>query len=225
MSAKLLSRIAISCMAISVLSLFPSLSFSIAITNPGFEVDGNIDLTVVNATGWTDNLGSNDFYGEIWNTDWHTEGTHGVTLLQPTSGGFNLGDSAFLRQSVDLTGIDAILFDAQLSVHVDGAWENFLEADFYIDSVKKWSNQTIGTYLDQSIDTTGLIGMHTLEISLNAIAPGFGNGRSACWYEFDNVRSVPAVPEPSSIAMVLSGIFTLLFGRSFIRTGATANRR
>jgi hypothetical protein len=196
----------------AVLAMTPASLLAASITNPSFEADGNVYLELSDASGWSDNLGDSlsQFNGEIGNTDWHTDGSYGAVLLSQTNGFYNKGDKAFLKQSVDLTDISTIQFDAQLSVSSD-IWKSFLNANFYVDSDNKWSSQTLGTYLNQSINVSGLTGVHTLEFRLEANAAGDGGGLSSSWYEFDNVRLIPtSVPEPSTIATLFTVAFSTL---------------
>ena len=156
-------------MVAAALTMTPAILHAGSISNPSFEANGNVYLDLSDATGWTDNLGGglSQFNGEIGNTDWHTDGAYGAVLLSRTDGSYTKGDNAFLKQSLDLTGIDAIQFDAQLSVSSD-IWKSFLDANVYVDADKKWSSQTLGTYMDQSINVTGLSGSHTLEFRLES---------------------------------------------------------
>jgi hypothetical protein len=180
------------------------------VINSSFEADGSIVyLDSGNATGWSDNIsGSSTFYGEVSNSDFYTDGNYGVVLLAPSAGVFSSGENAYVSQLVDLTGIGALKFDARLSVHPDGPWLPFLEADFYVDSTNLWSKQTIGIYQDQSIDLTGFTGIHTIEFRLQANSQGNTEGE-ANWYEFDNVRLTP-VPEPSGMVIFAAGAISLL---------------
>jgi hypothetical protein len=195
-----ISLIAISCAIICF-----SAAFASAITNPGFESDGNIDLYSSDATGWLDNLDQTNFNGEIWNNDWHTEGTHGAALGSTTSDLYYSGNVAYLQQSIYLSGATSILFDAKLSVSdpldVYPDWNSFLTATVLLDSGPKWTKQTLGTYLNQSIDVSGLTGWHTLEFALQANSSGY-NSLSTSWFGFDNVS---IVPEPCSILMLMIG--------------------
>jgi hypothetical protein len=192
-------------MAISI--LVPATLRAALVTNPSFEADGNIYLDSSNATRWSDNIGSSKFLGDIWNTNFHTDGSRGVILYTTATSGYSANSYAYLSQSVDLSGISSVMFDAKLSVLEAGAWESSFEADFYVDSTKEWSRQLTGTYLDQSIDVAGLSGMHTIEFRLQANSSGPAGYTNQ--YEFDNVR-VTSVPEPSSIAFFCAGVIGLL---------------
>ncbi len=197
------------CLAASAFLILASATVRAAsVTNPSFEADGNVFLDLANASGWSDNVGVFNFNGEINNSDFHTDGAYGVVLLAPTDGSYNAGDNVYVQQSVDLTGVSSVVFDAQLSVHPEGSWLSFLEADFYVDSVKKWSKQDIGTFLDQSIDVTGITGTHSIEFRLQANSPDSATGH-ANWYEFDNVR-LTSIPEPSSMVLFIAGAVGLL---------------
>ena len=182
-----------------------------AINNPSFEADGDLLwLDSGNATGWTDNVAS-PFGGNVAAFNYHTDGLYGARVFTTTSGTFSAGTDARVSQSVDLTGVGQLLFDAKLSVHSYTisfpSWQSFAEAAFYVDSTMKWSSQTPGTYADQAIDVTGLSGLHTLSFRLQANSAGSGGDDISNWFEFDNVR---AVPEPASLSLLALGGLALL---------------
>jgi hypothetical protein len=210
MKASIFLRACAVCIAAaSLLILAPAIIRAAVVANSSFEADGDIDLYSNDATGWSDNVGTYDFLGDIMTSNWHTDESSGVTLLAQSGGYFYSGDNAYLKQTINLTGISSILFDSRLSVHPDDSWLLFLEAGFYIDGLKKWSSQTPGTYLGRSIDLSGMTGTHTIEFRLQANAEGRGAGTSASWYEFDNVR-VTAAPEPSALVLISVGSVALL---------------
>jgi hypothetical protein len=194
--------IAISC---AIICFSPA--FASAITNPSFEDDlTNIYLESGDATGWVDNLDlATYFTGDILNTNWRSAGTYGAELGSTTSDLYFGGELAYMRQSVNLSGATGILFDAKLFVNdpTDFApdWNSFITASFLVDSQPKWTKQALGTYLNQSIDVTGLTGSHTIEFQLYANSPG-ANSLSTSWFGFDNVS---VVPEPCSILTLMIG--------------------
>jgi hypothetical protein len=207
MKNRLLLRARAVCLATFAISLLtPATLLAALITNPSFEVDGYVDLWSSNATGWIDNVGSAKFSGVITDTNFHTDGSHGVALSTSATSGY--GQSyVYLSQSVDLTGVSSVMFDAKLSVLEAHAWESKFEADFYIDSTKKWSQQSIGTYLNQSFDVSSLSGMHTIEFRLQANLQGLAGYTNR--YEFDNVRLISA-PEPSGVVFFSTASVVLL---------------
>ena len=177
-----------------------------SIENPSFEADGNILLDTADALGWFDNI-LHPYGGSIWDTNYHTDGKHGA-LLFSGNGDFSAGSNAHLLQPIDLTGASTLSFDAQLAS--DYGWLPFFEADVYVDSTKKWSKQTPGTYANQSIDVSGLSGLHAIEFRLQATSAGAASGNS-CSYGFDNVRlNTENLPEPSTLALVVAGSVGLL---------------
>lgn len=177
------------------------------ITNPSFEANDNIDLLSSSATGWGDNCGSSKFTGDILDTNFHTQGSRGVAFSTSVSSYYYENGYINLHQSVDLSGVSSLLFDAKLSVLDTDAWESDFEAAFFVDSVKKWSRQAIGTFMNQSIDVTGLIGNHTIEFRLQANSTGLADYTNR--FEFDNVR-VTLVPEPSGAVFLCTSVAGLL---------------
>ncbi|MGW8256307.1 MAG: PEP-CTERM sorting domain-containing protein [Thermoguttaceae bacterium] len=194
------------CALIVVASLQANLSADIL--NPSFEDDGDyVDLNSYDASGWQDNLGVYDFIGEIDTFYLHTDGGYGACLLARSDGFFSAGDKAYLKQTVDLTNATAIVFDARLSLNPTGdhEWPSFIEAALYVDSTKKWSSQTPGDYLGQSVSLSGLNGSHSIELCLQAISTGSGSGTFAPWFEFDNIR-LRTVPEPHALLLLVFGL-------------------
>jgi hypothetical protein len=195
--------------AYAIALLMPATVFGISIINPSFELDGNIFLNAADATGWQDNVGEYPYFeGRIWDVC-HIAGSYGALLLADSGGHWNAGDNVYINQTIDLTGIQSIAFDAKLLAKPNNIWPSFLEADFYVDSTKAWSKQTSGDYLTELIDVTGLTGAHKIEFRLQAANTFNGSLLDDVWYEFDNVRLV-AIPEPSSATILAVGAIGLL---------------
>jgi hypothetical protein len=169
--------------------------------NPSFEADGIVALDVGNATGWADNIAS-PFGGGVSGTAYHTDGALGAVLSSKPDGAFSAGSNAYLKQSVDLSGVSTVQFDAQLTADYN-YWAPFLEASVYVDSTKKWSKQLLGTYANQSVDVSGMSGKHTIEFRLEASTAGSVSGVSSS-YAIDNVRVNP-VPEPLTLTLLVAG--------------------
>lgn len=83
-------------------------------------------------------------------------------------------------QSVDLTGIDQIIFDAKKrnGTHI--------EQRVLIDGTPVWSNATVGEFLNQVIDVSALSGVHVLELDMNVTVSG--SNYASEWVHFDNLR-------------------------------------
>jgi hypothetical protein len=196
-------------LAIGILILTSS-TLHATIINPSFEVDGNLDLRYSNATGWEDNvgsLGSAKIAGFVSNTVFCTNGSRGAGFSISATSGYDANSYTYLRQSIDLTNIDSIKFDAELSALNGGIWDSSFEADFYVDSTRMWTRQSVGTFMNQPIDVSGLAGMHTIEFRLQSNISGTAKYSNS--FVFDNVRAIP-VPEPSCIAFFCTGLVGLL---------------
>lgn len=121
----------------------------------------------------------------------------------------NPGDFGSLIQSVDLTNVSSISFDAALNQIknsvAQGTWSSFLEAQFIIDGSVYWSKSQAGKFLTQSVDTSSLAGTHDLGFRLIAVGAG-SELTNSDWFLFDNLV-VTTIPEPSAASVViLSGI-------------------
>lgn len=178
------------------------------IANPSFEADGVIGSFYIQPpTGWTlegiSDFATDQFGGDVdaatsFEAHFVTDGTYGGRFFSRTGANtsgepqprtFVPGDMARLYQTIDLTGVDAVRFDAELRTPW-GEWFSFLEARVLIDGVVVWSAAAIGTYADREIDVSGLSGLHTFEFRLEAIASG-EVAFASNWFLFDNVRLLP----------------------------------
>ncbi|NLF70850.1 MAG: hypothetical protein GX575_17605, partial [Candidatus Anammoximicrobium sp.] len=174
------------------------------VANPSFESSLN---------SWTTGYTSPDW--SIWSSSlWHTAGSSSLAFASWGDVTKYSGDNAWARQTIDLTGISTIKFDASwYSSTVTGA-----RAEVRIDSTVLWTKSTAGTALDQAIDVSSYSGSHTLEFRLYFTATV---AEFRCLL-FDNVRTYGTSGYASSGTMTSTTIIpasfdhwgTLSYGKS-----------
>ena len=146
-----------------------------------------------------------------------TDGSNYGRVFSGSGSNISSGQFGQWSQAVDFTEIDALTFDATLVEfqRTSGAptWMSFLEARVQVDGVTLWTGSSLGTFLDQEIDTSGFTGVANLTFRLEAIANSNGenqtNGFISDWFVFDNIRETAAVPEPSILALASIGLAAL----------------
>lgn len=159
------------------------------ILNPSFEqsyTQGTLQLPL----HW--NCNDHYAFGYYVSDSWSSDGTLSANIYSRISQIVQVGDYESLYQSVDLTQVDAIIFDAALSARggvPDPVYEGF-EAAFLVDGVVLWSETADGMYLDQQVDVSDLSGMHTIELRNTALVDGSCTVSS--WTQWDNLRVIEA---------------------------------
>lgn len=123
-----------------------------------------------------------------------THGEWSLYVFASTEGPHNVGDYLEFYQSVDLTGITEILFDARLR------GGSFTDSVFFIDGAPVWEENAAGTYLDVSVDTSGYSGLHDIGVGVR-VFQAFGSSADG-WTHFDNLR---AIPEPATLCLLVLG--------------------
>jgi hypothetical protein len=108
------------------------------------------------------------------------------------------GEYLSVYQPVDLTEQTEVLFDTMLFSPVD--WNNFVEAQFAVDNVVLWTEDAAGTYLDKSVDISGLTGIHNIELRMMVVESGAFDSQ---WILWDNVR---IIPEPTTLILILGSL-------------------
>ena len=121
------------------------------ITTPNFE-EGS-------TSGWTINQAFSS-------PSWHSNGSHSARIY--TLGNTHEADTWLgLSQSIDLSGIGAIKFDATTTASYGGTWEK-CKASVCIDDTEVWSDTGENkTWTDVLIDTSGYDGEHILSLRLS----------------------------------------------------------
>ncbi len=90
-----------------------------------------------------------------------------------------------LSQSIDMSNVVAIRFDASTTASSGGTWENCV-ASVCIDDTEVWSDTGADkTWLDILIDTAEYTGVHTLSLRLSFLETGNYDED----LHFDNIRT------------------------------------
>jgi hypothetical protein len=181
------------------------------IVNGSFEADGRIGwMHSTPITGW-DYQSSGSFNREIevdgFDLQWVTDGEYSFEMWNYGSPfvPMHAGDFASISQSIDMTDIQAIEFDAYPSaVPEREVWTGNSVALFLIDGTPYWTANEIGEHLGYHVDVSSLSGLHEIEFRLEMVRDFAGQSN---WLFVDNVTTV--VPEPMSIALFAMGLVVL----------------
>lgn len=106
-----------------------------------------------------------------------------------------------VRQTVDLTGVQSIVFDARAL----SAAPDWVEIAVRIGSTEVWSASQAGNYKDQVIDVSGYSGAQTLSLRIQSTVSqttSKPSGISANFY-FDNLRSVVGDTTAPTVAVAV----------------------
>jgi formylglycine-generating enzyme required for sulfatase activity len=187
----------------ATLWLIPGVA-SAAILNPSFE--GTSNWTLSGSIGGQ-GTGSSSVTG------FPTDGSFYGRVYSGSGSDISAGAFGEWTQSVDFTLIDAITFDATLvefqRTSGTPTWMSFLEAVVQIGGTTLWTGNSLGTFLDQTIDTSGISGVATLTFRLEAIADSNNentvNGYISDWFVFDNIRVTEATASAVEIDWVTVG--------------------
>ena len=139
------------------------------VSNPSFEGQ---------TWGWTT---TQAFSSSLWQSD-QSYSARVFTIPQITH---EAGTWVGLSQSIDMSNIVAIKFDASTVASSGGTWENCV-ASVYIDDTEVWSDTGADkTWLDVQVDTAEYTGVHTLSLRLSFLESGTFDED----VHFDNVRT------------------------------------
>jgi len=121
------------------------------------------------------------FEGQTWGWDntqafsssqWQSDGSYSVRVFTIPQITHEAGTWVGLAQSIDLSNIVAIKFDASTVASSGGTWENCV-ASVYIDDTEVWSDAGADkTWLDIQIDTADYTDVHTLSLRLSFLETG-----------------------------------------------------
>ncbi len=139
------------------------------VSNPSFEGQ---------TWGWTT---TQAFSSSLWQSDGSCS-ARVFTIPQITH---EAGAWVGLAQSIDLSNIVAIKFDASTVAGSGGTWEKCV-ASVYIDDTEVWSDAGADkTWLDVQVDTSEYTAVHTLSLGLSFLETGNFDED----VHFDNIRT------------------------------------
>lgn len=176
------------------------------ILNPSFEGTTNWALSSSGVFG-PDSISSSV-------SGFPTAGSFFGRVYSGSGSAISSGEFGQWSQSVDFTNIGSITFDAKLvefqRTSGTPAFMSFLEAVVRVDGNSLWTGNSLGQFLDQTIDTSAITGVVNLDFRLQAIADSNDentvNGAISDWFVFDNIRVVE-VPEQSTVSLAfLAGL-------------------
>jgi subtilisin-like proprotein convertase family protein len=134
------------------------------------------------------------FEGQTWGWDtdqafssslWQSNGSYSARVFTLPDLLHEGGTWIGLAQSIDLSDIVAIKFDASTTASSGGTWESCVAAA-YIDDTEVWSDAGADkTWLDVQIDTAEYTGVHTLSLRLSFLETGSFDED----VHFDNIRT------------------------------------
>lgn len=168
------------------------------IANPSFEVEwagtmpnggwlaGPPYAGMPDAWGWR-GVGAVNGHGEAyidapeWN--WVSDGDFALYLFAHRFEDHYPADHLQFYQRVDLTGVEAIWFDAYIR-------QNFNDCKAYmsVDGRDLWSDNAVEVHLNRVIDVRDYVGVHELALGVRVSIP-FGQDADGHTY-FDNLRAV-----------------------------------
>lgn len=138
-------------------------------SNPSFEGQ---------TWGWT---ATQAFSSSLWQSD----GSYSARIFTMPDWISEAGTWRGLAQSIDLSNIVAIRFDASTAASSGGTWEKCV-ASVFIDDTEVWSDTGADkTWLDVLIDTAEYTGIHTLSLGLSFLETGNFDED----VHFDNIRT------------------------------------
>lgn len=151
-------------------------------------VDGDFEADVGD---WVLNAAGTNLFGyrhdrPISSGAFVTSGEAGMYLYSFNNLVISIGESRGYEQTLDLTDVASIVFDAK---HRNGT---HIAARALIDGVEKWRKDIPGTYLDQAINVSGMTGNHTFQLQLLVTSTAVNVPSE--WVQFDNVRTVAVWP-------------------------------
>jgi len=134
------------------------------------------------------------FEGQTWGWDstqafsssqWQSDGSYSVRVFTIPEITHEAETWVGLAQSIDLSNIVAIKFDASTAASSGGTWENCVASVFIDDTEVLSDTGADKTWLDVQIDTADYTGVHTLSLRLSFLATGINDED----VHFDNIRT------------------------------------
>jgi|GEM_PF-1939125 len=181
-----------------VLASIPGTTLTGRILNPSFEADASGATTAsswsttssggmllqIATTGATPLPSEGTRFANLW-TNWNTHAA---------------GEWIRLSQTINLTDVASLNFDAALTKTSGYSWASAIRAGIYLDGTLIWSRTTEGSAANQSVGLGGMTGNHVLSLENYTTAAGSYGPQWAC---FDNLRLIGL-----STAYVTTGVVT-----------------
>lgn len=139
-------------------------------------------------------VSNTSFEGQTWgwtttqtfsSSQWQSDGSYSARVFSIPQITQEAGAWVGLSQSIDMSNVVAIRFDASTTASSGGTWENCV-ASVCIDDTEVWSDTGADkTWLDILIDTAEYTGVHTLSLRLSFLETGNYDED----LHFDNIRT------------------------------------
>jgi len=142
-------------------------------------------------SGWTYSEDDADYTDGAQSTTWVTNGTYSYLLSASSAVSISNNTYAQVSQSVDLTNIDTLYFDARLYADTTGKFE----ARVLVGATTVWGPYNVFTqteYLHQSVDLSGYTGSQSLifqvitKATANKIAMEVYYDNITVWESYDD---------------------------------------
>lgn len=174
------------------------------ILNPSFEADAS---GATAASSWsTTNSGSMQVQvATTGATPLPSDGTRFANLWT-TWTAHAAGEWVRISQTINLTDVASLNFDAALTKTNGYTWASAIRAGVYLDGTLIWSRTTEGAATNQSVSLGGLTGNHTLSLENYTMAAGSYAPQWAC---FDNLRLIAPSSTYMTAGSVISPTFTV----------------
>lgn len=187
---------------------------SAGIINPGFESG---------LTGWT--TGGVSAFVKGTTGAPVGEGTHAARIFNHNGNTVTAGQFGEIRQSVDLTGLNSIIFN--IAAQYNGFGNVWNPAQFRaaatIDGIELLTYNSTGTFFNQVLDVSLLTGFHDVGFRMTALQTVVGTGATgpgAVTHQIriDDLRIDPpevevSIPEPGVLLIFGIGLAGLGYAR------------
>ncbi|MFC1451863.1 SUMF1/EgtB/PvdO family nonheme iron enzyme [Verrucomicrobiota bacterium] len=167
--------------------------------------------------------------GNAYFSDWVTEGEDALSFYADGFYAHAAGDQVSWYQNVDLTGVERIAFDTAAWRWLGDGYRYLSSVQLLVDGTVKWERPTVGEWLNQTINVSGLVGMHELRVRLMVRVSHTAADHPGDDCGFDNLRALAAGTDrttPTSTITAPSdhtvGAFTTASGTASDPRGAVA---
>jgi len=150
----------------------------------GYDISGWVTWGMPDNWAWR-NFGNTNGHGvrvDALSSGWSSDGDWSLYIFASTAGGHQPGHYIEFYQFVDLTDVDAIVFDVRLR---GGIYTN---SYFAVDSQKVWVHNQAGWLPNVIVDVGNFSGIHEIALGVE-VFEAFGDTADG-WTHFDNIRAV-----------------------------------